>query len=484
MVFELPVSAIMVLGQIWIHSLVRQSPSFSSDDDRIVWILLLGYEEGVQDNISARLNKSALVSYRLTGLIALAELAFELVEYYQSEYVTFGSGEADETFCRRIKRIVSGKYDDIVNGEKRFLIKTEVCKRGRDVTVQNLAQYMALMKISNEDKKNWSSPSGRLGKINVRSVTDNQDTESKLAKRMKASPSEDAGSDYALTRKQKNMLQKINTYKAVILLHKSLVFNKSGLYTNSFLKKASSILEERFLRPLVVDGFLLAIPNGLICRKSKVVVYIKAIPSSDDESKQVFAESLARFGYENLDYNTYMDSCSSINFKSTGVLNDEVFEILRTARYQCLNIDLSPLISSHAHSTVSGNEGLTLFQIEDGQRDSFLITDISSVPSTTEIESIDSVTAIENIMGDDFLEDALGHENDVDLQLDDINILDSSSERMCIMFSMTRVMYMHFCLVDDRSVSNAAQLIVVNEEIVENIPPVADNQQQVAEPVS
>lgn len=58
------------------------------------------------------------------------------------------------------------------------------------------------------------------------------------------------------------------------------------------------------------------------------------------------------------------------------------------------------------------------------------------MPSTTEIESINSVNELENILGDDFLEDAIDHENGVDLRLDNINISDSLSESMRLMLSM------------------------------------------------
>ncbi|CAF3394614.1 unnamed protein product, partial [Rotaria socialis] len=58
-------------------------------------------QEGVLGNVSARLNKGALACYRITGLRALIEAAFDMIAQYAAEYVTFGTGVADEGFVHR-----------------------------------------------------------------------------------------------------------------------------------------------------------------------------------------------------------------------------------------------------------------------------------------------------------------------------------------------------------------------------------------------
>ncbi|CAF3558589.1 unnamed protein product [Rotaria sp. Silwood1] len=146
-----------------------------------------------------------------------------------------------------------------------------------------------------------------------------------------------------LTRKQQNMLKKTNNYKTSILLHDSLVFIKSNLYINSFLKKASSILEQSFLTPLVNDGYLLTIPNGLICSKSKATIYVKMIPSDDDDSKEKFIGLLAKMNDERLNYNSYMASCKTISLNTVGAVSEGVIEVLQLERYQRLNIDFTSL---------------------------------------------------------------------------------------------------------------------------------------------
>ena len=97
------------------------------------------------------MNKSALVCYRISGLCAIVEAAFDMVTEYIKEYVTFGTGVAGETFFYRAVKIAERKYDLVIRKEQCLIIDTNVCKRAHDVTAQNLAQYMALMKVNDED---------------------------------------------------------------------------------------------------------------------------------------------------------------------------------------------------------------------------------------------------------------------------------------------------------------------------------------------
>ncbi len=92
--------------------------------------------------------------YRITGLCALIEAAFKIAIEYAEEYVTFGTGDADDGFFSRASNIAERKYGPVLRQEERLVIDTDVCKTVHDVTAQNLAQYMALMKIHDGDKKN------------------------------------------------------------------------------------------------------------------------------------------------------------------------------------------------------------------------------------------------------------------------------------------------------------------------------------------
>jgi hypothetical protein len=107
------------------------------------------------------------------------------------------------------------------------------------------------------------------------------------------------------------------------------------------------VIGPSFLQPLVSHGFLLAIPDGLICRKSKATIYIKTVPAADEVSIEVFSQRLASFHDERLTYHTYMASCQTVSLHTVGVISDEVLAILRSERYQRLNVDLSS-ISQHA----------------------------------------------------------------------------------------------------------------------------------------
>ncbi|CAF3629122.1 unnamed protein product [Rotaria sp. Silwood1] len=333
-------------GDLIAAELVRQAASLSADAlfERFILWPLDGSEPDVKDNVSARLNKTALVSYRIAGLCGLTEAAFDLVSVYINHYVTFGDGQVDAPFFHRAAKIAEMQYCSILCKEQNFIISTDICKRAQNVTVQNLAQYMSLMKISGEDKKNWIGSSGRNIRPTMRISTTDENYE--LVESMdtfQCSIDISSKTTVPLTRKQQNMLKKTNNYKTSILLHNSLVFIKSNLYINSFLKKASSILEQSFLTPLVNDGYLLTIPNGLICSKSKATIYVKMIPSDDDDSKEKFIGLLAKMNDERLNYNSYMASCKTISLNTVGAVSEGVIEVLQLERYQRLNIDFTSL---------------------------------------------------------------------------------------------------------------------------------------------
>jgi hypothetical protein len=358
-----------------------------------LFFLILGSKEDVQDNVSARLNKTALVGYRIAGLSGLAEAAFDMVKEYIQQYVTFGEGEADESFFYRAVKIAERKFGPVIRKEQRLIIDTNTCKRSHDVTVQNLAQYMALMKIQREDKKQWFTQSCRTIKPTMRFTTTEESTETvELNGISQHFINNHSKVTLPLTRKQQNMLQKADTYKASILLHSSLAFLKSDLYVNSSLKKASSILDTSFLQPLINDGYLVAVPNGVICQKSKVTIYIKMVPPDDDESREIFSGLLASFHDKRLTYDTYMDSCKTISLHTKGEIVEGVLEILRLEHYQRLNINLSSLPQRIEDEHQDEDRGKTIiFNLSVWTLIGvFIITDHSSFISVQENESMNS----------------------------------------------------------------------------------------------
>jgi hypothetical protein len=121
------------------------------------------------------------------------------------------------------------------------------------------------------------------------------------------------------------------------------------------LKKASSLLDKSFLQQLVNDGYLLVIPNGLISKKSKSPIYIKVIPSNDDDSKDKLIKLLASINDVRLNYDTYMAACKCVWLDTKGVVSQEVIETLQEERYQRLNIDYTSIFQNNRN----GNEGQT-----------------------------------------------------------------------------------------------------------------------------
>ncbi|CAM4803696.1 unnamed protein product [Rotaria magnacalcarata] len=396
---------------------------------------LAGSQEDVKDNISARLNKTALLTYRFAGLCALLEAAFDIGTEYIQEYITFGTGQADEAFFQRASKVAERKYGQIIRKERRLIIDNDVCKRAHDVTFQNLAQYMALMKIQEEDKNNWFIQSGRQMKSTMRVQVPEENTQVvKSIDNNAVFVRNQKNIDCALTRKQKNMLKKINSYKASILLHPSLIFIKSSLHANSSLKKTSSILETSFLKSLVSDRYLIAIPGGLVCRKIKATVYVKMIPLSDNESKEAFSARLASFHDERLTLNSYLTSCSSISLDSAGLIDPDVIEILQLERYQSLKIDFSS-ITQRAVDVTNRN-------------------DLSRTCSTSTQENVSIDSEINFLSNeDDSLINQLEHENNIQHhELNIFNFIDNFSE------------------TDDQSNYSASELVVLSEETIEQQP--------------
>ncbi|CAF4075256.1 unnamed protein product, partial [Rotaria magnacalcarata] len=382
---------------------------------------LAGSQEDVKDNISARLNKTALLTYRFAGLCALLEAAFDIGTEYIQEYITFGTGQADEAFFQRASKVAERKYGQIIRKERRLIIDNDVCKRAHD--------------IQEEDKNNWFIQSGRQMKSTMRVQVPEENTQVvKSIDNNAVFVRNQKNIDCALTRKQKNMLKKINSYKASILLHPSLIFIKSSLHANSSLKKTSSILETSFLKSLVSDRYLIAIPGGLVCRKIKATVYVKMIPLSDNESKEAFSARLASFHDERLTLNSYLTSCSSISLDSAGLIDPDVIEILQLERYQSLKIDFSS-ITQRAVDVTNRN-------------------DLSRTCSTSTQENVSIDSEINFLSNeDDSLINQLEHENNIQHhELNIFNFIDNFSE------------------TDDQSNYSASELVVLSEETIEQQP--------------
>ncbi|CAF4537378.1 unnamed protein product [Rotaria socialis] len=303
---------------------------------------------------------------------------------------------------------------------------------------------MALMKIQEEDKNNWFIQSGRQMKSTMRVQVPEEKTQ--VVKSIDSNAvfvRNQNNIDCALTRKQKNMLKKINSYKASILLHPSLIFIKSSLYANSSLKKTSSILETSFLKSLVSDGYLIAIPGGLVCRKIKATVYAKMILLSDNESKEAFSARLASFHDERLTLNSYLTSCSSNSLDSAGLIDPDVIEILQLERYQSLKIDFSS-ITQRAVDVTNHN-------------------DLSRTCSTSTQENVSIDSEINFLSNeDDSLISQLEHENSIQHhELNIFNLIGNFSE------------------TDDQSNYSASELVVLSEETIEQQPETIEQQPKI-----
>ncbi|CAF4079659.1 unnamed protein product [Adineta steineri] len=138
---------------------------------------------------------------RIAAFCGLLEAAFDMVPIYIDQFVSFHNGEVNDWFFERCSKIAENMYGLVLRKDERFVISTEICKRSQKVNVQNLAQYLSLMKISDEDKKKWMHSCGK----NIRSCIEFSTIDgNKLPETTDIS----SKPELALSRKQENMLKK------------------------------------------------------------------------------------------------------------------------------------------------------------------------------------------------------------------------------------------------------------------------------------
>ena len=173
------------------------------------------------------------------------------------------------------------------NSQKHRVIVTKAnAQRAYDITKGNIEQYKLLMNITFEDTEQWSMH--KL--LRCKSITESTD--------------DLIGNQQLTTASSKStnkLISKANKLKVEVLLHGSLVFIKSSLYTDRELKDASIILDKVRLRELVDSGYLHAVKTGVISKFHKTCVYIKMIPENDEQQPE-FIHRLSEFQDDQLTY--------------------------------------------------------------------------------------------------------------------------------------------------------------------------------------
>ena len=300
---------------------------------------MLANAESTNDHLASRLAKTSQVIYRFAGFFCLLECAMEIAEKYLSEFGSFRDGNCDSCMFNRIKVIVDEMYGFmfVKETDPHLVVSESIASRARDIALANLEQYKLLLYVDKNDGRHWNlfsggqvkffSPASSISALEVTSQRDGVYTNWEKP-----------------NRRIVNLLKKSHPLKVNILLHDSIIFIKSGLYTDWKLKSASSIVDQTLLPELIDEGLLIAIRNGILGKFNKPTVYIKTVPNGDI-SLEDLERMLSLYGDDRLTVSKYLDKCKNVKIAGCGQTSQDVFEVLNRPEYQSLNLDLSVLVN-------------------------------------------------------------------------------------------------------------------------------------------
>jgi len=130
-----------------------------------------------------------------------------------------------------------------------------------------------------------------------------------------------------------------------VILFPSICFTMNQLHKSSTLihyHSGGGLLKE-LLKELVHLDVLMECPRGIKHSSRTTKVFIKRIPLENDNDEKEFLSILSDYPLENkpITIDMYRKSCESIKLDAVGVVQDDVYELLRREEYG--NRDLSIL---------------------------------------------------------------------------------------------------------------------------------------------
>ena len=271
--------------------------------------------------------------YRLAGLLCLLENAMIIAEKYLLEYGHFDHGKPTKIMFDRVSSIVETTFGAIFEKDstRHLIVDDSIARRAIDVALATLEQYKLLLFVEKDDGRNWNIFQG--GPLKWFSAKPSADGQTIVSANLEKP-----------NRRLINLLKKSNPLKVNVLLHDSIVFIKSALYTDWKLKMASAVVDKNLLPELVQEGLLIAVDKGILSKWNKPTVYIKVVPGGG-VSHETMDRMLAAYGDERLNMETYLTTCKKINLEGSGQVSPTVFEIINRSEYSALKLDISPLLN-------------------------------------------------------------------------------------------------------------------------------------------
>ena len=154
-----------------------------------------------------------------------------------------------------------------------------------------------------------------------------------------------------------------NNVAAEVILFPSICFTMKQLHKSSVIHNSSGggLLKE-VLNKLAASDILTLCPRGIKHTSRSTSVYIKQLPlENDTQAEQDFLLTLSEYSFENksITMDMYRQSCQWVVLDAIGVVQDDVYEILRRPEYG--NRDLSVL--SRLPKTVASKSNNSIISI-------------------------------------------------------------------------------------------------------------------------
>lgn len=147
-----------------------------------------------------------------------------------------------------------------------------------------------------------------------------------------------------LLEQQRNTLN-FNNVAVAVILFSSICFTMKQLHQSTVIHNNSGGgLLKQILQELATTNILYLCPRGIKNSSRSTSVYIKQLPDENDvEDEQDFLFKLSEYKFNNkpITMEMYRQSCEKVILDAVGVVQDDVYEILRQPEYG--NRDLSVL---------------------------------------------------------------------------------------------------------------------------------------------
>ncbi|CAF1489565.1 unnamed protein product [Adineta ricciae] len=330
---------------------------FKFEEDALEEIVLWGNDckqksFDVRNNdagLAARLGKTVQHAYRLAALINTIEIAFTIHQEYLEVNNGFpNNGLVDTNFVNSIEYLFHSKFPHQFQTSERkpFLINKTITSQAIDLISCNMRQFRLLFDATNVPKL---SSLGRQVVIVTSDQNGNGTNGQALIEPSKIKQEE----------QQQKYLFNFNAVAGAIILFPSICFTKKQLHKSSFIHNNSSggLLKE-VLEHLVTADVLIVCQRGIKNQSGSTPVYIKRLCNQDDsDEEENLASMLSEYTFENkpVTIEAFRNACENTALEAIGIVQSEVFAILRRREYGNRDVTSLTLLPRTAPVRIEGS---------------------------------------------------------------------------------------------------------------------------------